>query len=242
MPISDVEQRYVERWFLSIDMVARAVGLTTSEALELTAAGCAPGPIYGFSQNTGWWSALAAYTGRAPSDPPAEARLWYSSGAVWWLRRAILNRRDGKSALEAATASGAFFKTGFEQHIAKTAFANFAYPDCFKAGEIDMAAVEETSASEWDAWVRGAYGVCLRFFSAESCIRKEALAARIKAHMAAAPGDEYRLDEFSLLSLSEELAALVLPFAPWERADGTPGRAIDAPLTLMKLGGEFPYE
>ncbi len=80
---------------------------------------------------------------------------------------------------------------------------------------------------------------CLRRFSGESCVGKEALRARIRLHMDDVPG--YRLDDNALFDLVERLESLVLPFAPWQRESGTPGRAIDAPLAMLGLGVELPY-
>mgnify|MGYP000598565725 CR=1 FL=1 len=237
----DLAQSYVDRWFLPLEAVSRSIGVSNDETRTLLDCKCAPGPIYAYSENDGWWSALAAYTGVTDPKPPASARQWYSHGAVWWLRRAIMAVRDGASFSRAAHLNAARFHSAFEREISIQRFANYAYPQCFKDGALLTDVIAETAANEWDAWIKGAYGVCLRFFTAESCIRKEALGARIKAHLNANAASEDLLDEDTLLTLCESLAALVLPFAPWERHTGTPGKAIDTPLTQLRLGAEYPY-
>lgn len=45
--------------------------------------GCAPGAIYAFDNDNGWWSALAAYTQKMPACPELNAQIWYSPAAAW---------------------------------------------------------------------------------------------------------------------------------------------------------------
>lgn len=194
----------------------------------------APGIIYSFHQKSRWWSALAATRGQCQKQPATGGQDWYSPGAAWWFRRAMLT---------SPSQNQRHFAEQFSQQLKNIPFANLAYTSCFDSnGQSISAQITMAADQEWDAWASGAFAVCLPFFSAERCIRKETLATRIKAAISphAQPNDV--LSPASVFDLTSELAALILPFAPWERAKGTPGMTIDRVLTQMGLGCELPFE
>ena len=237
----DIEMKYMERWFLPLRDIAEGAGLDKATAQKLIDHRGAPGPIYAYSEDHGWWSALAAYIGKDETNPPDGSRQWHSPGAIWWLRRAKLFMSNGADATAAAKNNTEHFAASFVREVEQTPDAKLAYPTCFPGGVFNLKAAQDVAASEWAAWTSGAYGVCLRFFSAESCVRKEALAARIKKEMAGRHAENATSDEH-IFDMCEQLASLVLPFAPWERSSGTPGIAIDRPLEALSLGRERPYE
>ena len=227
----ETARRYVERWFWTLEALAGSVGSTPDEVATLIVAGCAPGPIYVHQADGTWWSALGA----TPPPPPGEA--WYAPGAAWGLRRAILARRGGATPNEAAAANRARFVRDFVVEIGRVEDAARAFPRCFADGRIDADAAAVVAAEEWASWIAGGYGVCLRVFTAATCIAKESLGAAMKAALAEGDGDPA-----DLLDQAEALAGLVLPFAPWQRPVGTPGRTIDRVLDEQGLGRERPYD
>lgn len=223
-------RRYVERWFWTLVELAEAIGAAPHRVERLIAAGCAPGPIYVRTSDDAWWSAL--------DDRPMPAgEAWYAPGAAWGLRRAVLACRGGARPDEAAAMLRDGFATGFVEELERFPDAVAAFPDCFVAGEVEREAARVTALGEWAAWLGGGYGVCLRVFTPASCIFKETLGAAMKAGLAA--GDR---DPVTLLAQAEMLAGLILPFAPWQRATGTPGRTIDRLLAEQDLGRERPYD
>jgi hypothetical protein len=224
-------RRYVERWFWTLDALAQSVGSTPDEVAMLIAAGCAPGPIYVQIGGAEWWSALG---GTAP-PPPGET--WYAPGAAWGLRRAILGRRGGATPAQAAAANRARFVRDFVAEVGRVDGAARAFPRCFVDGQVDGDAAAIVAGEEWGSWIAGGYGVCLGVFSAATCIAKESLGAAIKAALAKGDGDTAEL-----LDQAEALAGLILPFAPWQRPVGTPGRTIDRLLDEQRLGRERPYD
>jgi hypothetical protein len=225
MPADDDARRYDERWFWTLDDLAEAVGVTPARAEQLVAAGCAPGPIYARGAD-GWWSALGAEGG-----PPA-GEHWYSPAAAWGLRQAELAMRGGSSLAEAAVMSRERFAVALgDQRHARLAFAS-----CFSGDAIDRDAARAVAEDEWASWIQGGYGVCLRIFTAETCVAKESLGARLKAAIG-----EPNHDTADLLAEAEALAGLLLPFAPWQRPTGTPGRTIDRLLRELHLGDDRPY-
>ncbi len=118
--------------------------------------------------------------------------------------------------------------------------ANLAYPSCFTQDNIvDKETAIKVANSEWDAWISGAYGVCLRDFTASTCIRKEANGTLIRLHTEMP--DKYNLSDIELIDLTQELSSLITPFSPWERPVGTPGRTIDVVLNRLLLGDDYPY-
>lgn len=241
MTESDAQtQRYVEAWFWTLPTLAHACGLSESSALELIDAGCAPGVIYSRGPDGVWWSALAAANGEVQAKPPTAVQYWYSPAATWWLRRAVLQRRAGSTTDQAALHNRKVFTTEFVALVDAIEGSPLAYPTCFDAnGRIVDDALATVAASEWADWINGAYGVCLRDFNARTCIRKSALAALLKAHFAGRL-DEAWSDERAVAA-AQDLSALVTPFAPWERASGTPGQTIDVALRRLGLGVDHPY-
>lgn len=229
---------YLANWFLPAQELFDRAGLSAGAVELLWQARCLPGPIYARQPDGTIWSALAAYLGRVPDQPAAGSEHWYHAGSVWWLRRCALLARTGLDAPQIAAEFQAGFCTDFKSLLPGIEGAALAYPAAFEAdGQSLTASVDEIALSEWTAWLAGAYGVCLKQFSARTCIEKEALAKLIAADAEPAlPADQSRL-----LDRMTRLDSLTLPFAPIERTAGTPGRAIDRPLAALKLGRENPY-
>jgi hypothetical protein len=230
METVEADRRYVQRWFWSLDQLARATGGPPEAVTQLIEAGCAPGPIYVLTSDNHWWSAVD--DGSAP-----RGTAWYSPASAWGLRRSFLAIREGMSAAEAAEAERAYFVGEFIETIGSVDGAALAFPACFVGQLVDAAAAADQAHAEWDSWLAGGYGVCLRIFTAGTCLRKESLGAALKHALAAGqnPGQ-------AMLRQAEELACIILPFAPSQRGSTTPGRTIDPILGLMKLGSELPYE
>ncbi|QAY76203.1 hypothetical protein ETR14_06410 [Sphingosinicella sp. BN140058] len=228
----------MNRWFLDRPGFERH--LPTGCAVdELIAAAAIPGAIYGRTADGRWWSALSTPAADRAAIVAASVDLYHAPAAIWWARRAILAARaQGGNAADAATTIRAHFHAGFTARVATDPLAPYAFPHCFPAGRFDSGATDSAAAAEWNSWIDGSYGVCLRRFSAEACVRKEALRHRARAHL---EGTGPPLSPQALFDVVEELEALLLPFAPEERPNGTPGRVIDRALAALALGGEHPY-
>jgi len=229
MHADDDARRYVERWFWTLDDLAEAVGVAPARVEELIAARCAPGPIYAWGTG-GWWSALGA-----EGDPPA-GEHWYSPGAAWGLRQAEVATRGGTSPVDVSAMLREHFADRFVVALGQQRYARLAFAACFSGDVIDPDAARDAAKDEWASWIQGGYGVCLRVFTAETCVAKESLGAWLKAAIAK---PDY--DATGLLADAETLAGLLLPFAPWQRATGTPGRTIDRLLREQRLGDDRPY-
>ena len=226
----EADLAYVESHFWKLDELAEAVGAPVDRIEALIAARCAPGPIYILGQ-AGWWSALDRFNQSAPDGP-----AWYSPGAAWGLRRALLATRAGASDATAAMRLERDFSDSFLGALGETDGAELAFPGCFVQGALDMSAARRAAQEEWESWLSGGYGVCLRVFTGRSCVAKEALGASLKAALATG-----NYDADKLLVLAEALAEIILPFAPWQRPSGTPGRTLDRLLREQNLGSERPY-
>ncbi|MDQ2878914.1 MAG: DUF6058 family natural product biosynthesis protein [Pseudomonadota bacterium] len=233
-------RRYVAAYFMSLDDLAQSCGASVAETEQLIAAGCAPGRIYAFDRAHGWWSALGGYRSGHAGAPPVGHDDHYSPAAAWWLRRAVLGRRQGTSIDASAALNRDIFGRDFGAALAATPEAPVAFPHCFDiAGAIDREAALTQASDEWDAWLDGGYAVCLRIFTGETCVRKESLGAALKRHVAAAEASPLSSDQ--VIGMCERLAQLMLPFSPWERAHCTPGVTIDRLLDALSLGRELPY-
>lgn len=227
--------RYTAVFFLSKDAMIEALDITATLFEDLLKAGCAPGAIYAYHPELGWWSALAAYRQTATQQPPHGARCWYSPASLWWLRRAILLKRAGHSLGGVVRMMQDMFETDFVAELQRIPNARLAYLDCFaQDGGVLKDVAAQTAKTEWNAWISGAYGVCLRDFSAHSCIRKEMLVALVK-------GQSDKIPALELLALSQDYNSLALPFAPWERATSSANAVIDTVLAQLELGRDVGH-
>ena len=223
------DQSYVARHFWRLDELVQAVGAPSDRVEALIAARCAPGPIYTLGED-GWWSAL-----ERRDRPPPVGEAWYSPGAAWGLRRAVLAIRSGAADGEAALLLEQSFCGGFVNALEDVQDAELAFPRCFVRQGLDVDAARRIARSEWGSWLDGGYGVCPRVFTGRSCVAKEALSASLRTSLAAGDYDPVRL-----LGLAEALAEIILPFAPWQRAACTPGLTIDRLLDEQGLGCDHP--
>lgn len=231
---------YMARWFWPLDTLAEACDTDVTVVQEMIDAKCVPGIIYHYHEDSGWWSALAAYMGTAPAMPPTRGQRWYSPASLWWLRRAMIMMRGGLTAEEAARKNQDMFGSDFASLLENTPDGSMSFPQCFdSAGRIIDAEARMAAQKEWTAWIIGGYAVCLRDFSAASCIRKEAIGAVLKR---VSREDAFKdHDPLEILPLCQELSTLLTPFAPWERPVGTPGKTIDQALQFYGLGDDYPY-
>ncbi len=238
--LADVQmEAYVHQWFVPFDTLVRRSGGSREQISALIEAGAAPGAIYALSPDGGWWSALDAFEGEGSSEPPAGSECWYTPAALYWLRRALLARREGASPAEAAERNRDAFIDQFIAALKAEPLASDNYPEAFNGDRLNVDLAGRIGITEWDNWRTGAYAVCLRSFTGATCVTKESLAKNIKAELA---GEQRTVDEYELLDLTERLNSVMLPFAPTERPTRTPGVTVDRVFELLKLGREEPYE
>lgn len=225
------DSRYVALHFWTLGELADAVGASAGRVRALVDAGCGPLPSYVLAGD-GWWSALDREH-RAMPDGAA----WYARGAAWTLRRALMMTNGGMTEIAAAAALLEQFAAAFVIALGRVDDAVLAFPDCFDANGVIRAASVAAASQEWEAWIDGGYGNCLRVFTAETCVMKETLAASMKAALASGNGDVA-----TMVMQAETLDGLILPFAPWQRPTGTPGRTIDRLLAAAALGSARAYD
>lgn len=231
---------YVEAYFRTLDVLAEATGGAPSRIVALMAAGIAPGPVYARDPERGWWSALDGWVDGGGGLPGERAETWFSPGTTWNLRQALLAHREGVSDAAIAQSLAERFRTAFIAGLETVEPARIAFPACFDTdGRIEPTTATDQAETEWCSWLRGGYAVCLRTFTGETCVRKESLGALLKRHVA--DPTAWPMSAERALEACEALAALMLPFAPWERPTGTPGRTIDVLLAQHTLGREQPY-
>lgn len=232
-------KNYVRHWFLTkAEFESR---LPSPLLTELIDAGAMPGPIYGQLAEDKWWSALTIPMADRANHIARSAALYYAPSALWWARRTLLSmNRHGHSMDQAASENRAHFIADFAARLSTQPFAATIYTACFPADIFDEKVAAAKAEIEWESWMDGGYAVCLRRFSANSCIRKEVLAAYLKRDFAAPDGE--KLSTTEQFDLMEELESLLLPFAPFERPTGTPGVVVDRILRELSLGNERPYE
>lgn len=236
----DQMTQYVRQHFVDRATFVRRTGLAEQEVDALLNAKAAPGVVYSLSPDGSWWSALAGYVGSSSPSAAAGGQDWYAPAALWWVRRATLTRRAGQTHEDVSDANADTFIHQFLKALSMEPQASLNYPQCFDGEMPDVEAARRTGRDEWKAWVSGAYAVCLSHFSGETCVRKEVIACWIRKHFEGVDPDLV-LDPIELFTLAEQLASILMPFAPFERDSGTPGRAVDRTLSTLGLGGEEPY-
>jgi len=220
---------YLESWFVHADELTAKCGASWPFIQALIEAQACPGIVYSTDGQGRVWSALGAYLGHPIEGFFAgETVDWFSPAAVSWIRLAELS--EARSPCEKSE----FLQDRFHLEFS---LAIEALPDSLRqyADRIDDA------EHAWDAWVRGAYAVCLKAFSAELVVEK--LTRRLRAHELLALG-VHSLSPSEKLTLLEDvtrLSEILTPFSPFERPNGTPGTVIDKALSELGLGCENPF-
>ncbi|MEO1226724.1 MAG: DUF6058 family natural product biosynthesis protein [Pseudomonadota bacterium] len=224
-------QTYLDMWFCREAELAAMCGTEVATVRQLVAKGGIPGVVYRFDTRGAAWSALAAYQGLEQPECAASATEWFTPASARWVRRAVLLARAGD-----ASAAETLKQQFLDDYIA----AIESVPATLREG----LASSESGEEVWDAWVRGAYAVCMRIFTAETIVDKHCRQVRAKRLLAAGEltPDELPPDERLMLHEDiEALAGFLTPFSPFERPNGTPGTVIDRGLAELGLGTENPF-
>jgi len=224
-------QAYVERHFVELPELADRAGTDVATLRVLVAAGVVPQPSYSIWPNGAFTSPIGGAHGGAPAGLATD---WYSPAAVWWIRRALDMAEPPD--LTARLFADAFI-ADFVTRLAALPDGQVAYPEVHLEGSLSPAHATALAAAEWADWINGGYGVCLRHWSAGDAIAKMLHRGRIIALTDG--GTRETLDpqeRLALLEAMERLEAVLLPFAPHQRATGTPGLWIDRILLRYGLG------
>ncbi len=220
-------EAYLQNWFCRDYALADMCGVAPEFLDELTQARAAPGVVYRMDREGHVWSALSAYLGEAQQPLVAPVAAWRTPAAAAWIRQAaLLQQRPEKTA---ALLQGRFADD---------------YQNALQALPAPLKSYGEQigdAADAWDAWVKGAYAVCMRAFSANAVVEK--LTRRLRARELINVGaDALTLEEKQLLLEDiTRLSEILTPFAPFERNIGTPGTVIDRGLAMLGLGTENPF-
>jgi hypothetical protein len=228
--LNDVEaaRRYVSRFCTPASRLAEAAGVSESCLEQLSRAGALPAPTYRLYEE-GVLSPIAARgdtTGAADED-------WYGPAVAAWIRPAAILSRHGSPDIAGRLAS--IFESMLYQALEERAeeCARFGWSHAFKGSTLDREQVSLLSAELWADWMSGGWAVCLRSWSGRSVVAKEVQRSRIRAITrdgTREPADLMDAERLDLCQAIGELEAVMLPFAPHERANATAGLWIDAIL------------
>lgn len=222
---------YVERHFVEQPELAARAGVDISTLRSLIAAGVVPQPSYRIWPNGAFASPIGGAHGGEPSGVATD---WYSPAAAWWIRRAL---GMTETPTEIARLFADRFVADFITQLAALPDGHLAYPDVYVGGSLSPEAAASLARAEWDDWINGGYGVCLRHWSASDAIAKMLQRGRIIALTDGGTRDALTPpDRLALLEALERLEAVILPFAPHQRPTGTPGLWIDRILARYGLG------
>lgn len=233
--LSAMLSRYLKTHFVEEAAFARSAGIRLSLLRALMEAGALPGPIYRCWESGAVWSPIGGWIGEEDSGIPLSE--WFSPAAIWWARRAAILTGSGLTASQAAERLREIFLADFSLTLGSEPIAKLAYPEAFRDSAIDPEKGREAGLAEWEDWINGGYGVCLRRFDARSLVIKTGEAARVRLITQSGTKETLTADEkLDLLNAMEKLDAVMLPFAPHQRPNGTPGFWVDAPLARYGLG------
>ncbi len=222
---------YVERHFIGLPELAARGGTGVGFVSALINAGAIPGPSYRIWPGGAFWSAVGDAVGSEAGGSPTE---WYSTATVWWIRRAVAMAGDPA---EIAASFRKRFIGEFGEKLALLPDGNLAYPDAYAGSTPTPAGALSTAEAEWADWISGGYGVCLRHWSAADAIEKMLQRGRVIALTEGGTREDLSDDvKAELIDAMERLEAVMLPFAPHQRATGTPGLWIDRILLRYGLG------
>ena len=228
--------RYVERHFVDDDQFLHAANIDGDFFRHLIDAHALPGPIYRLWGNGSFWSPIGGQVGIVAEDRPASR--WFSPAALWWARRAtVLSSARGLSAEQVAAAFRTAFCHDFVEVVRLERNSRYGYPDLFVDGLVDEERAQAMALAEWNDWIAGGYGVCLRRFDAAHLVAKTNESAHIRHLTADGRKEALSAGELmELLDALDRLDAVMLPFAPHQRPFGTPGKWVDAILAQYQLG------
>ena len=223
---------YIHRHCVAERDLAAAVGIPAAALQALAEAEVVPCATYRIGPQ-GVWSQIT----RLGIVDFATAEGFFAPAAIGWLRRAALLAEDTapadlRGALEAWLAAD--LATALDaQHDAARAFG---WGHLFEGDRCDPILALTEARSCWGDWMDGVWAVCLRRFDGHHLAVKEIERGRI-ARLTS--GCEARAlpaaDRLALLDAMARLDAVLMPFAPHERADTTPGLFLDRPAAQYGL-------
>lgn len=228
--------RYVERYFVDRDQFLRSAGIENGLLQGLVNAHALPGPIYRLWCNGSFWSPIGGQAGIAERGEPQSE--WFSPAAIWWARRAkVLASSQDVSPNQIASVLRGLFCEDFAKVVRNRDQSRYGYPDLFKNGEFEESRFEAVAIAEWNDWIDGGYGVCLKRMDALHLVCKTNETARVRHITEDGHKDQLSPQEtLDLLDALDRLDAVMLPFAPHQRPFGTPGKWVDAIMAKYHLG------
>lgn len=213
---------YIEAIATPREALAAASGLTDQELEAIEAAGALPTPTYVVFENA-IRSPIATL-----GEPPANGgRRYYCPSVVHWVRRAKL---FGVERLDLLERLQAWFADDFAAALkSQAADARLhAWSHVFDAnGELIAGAFADQVRSLCADWMNGGWAVCLRRWNGYHVVTKDLERARIGALTEDATRDLNATERQTLFDAIERLDSVMLPFAPHERPNGTPGLFVD---------------
>lgn len=222
-------QAYLSAWFRSDVAIQYSCNVSQSYVLELEELGLVPGPAYQTCSQGKVWSALSEYLGHSHICRSSEKRIqWFSPAMVSWIRKIRLVA--GRNPEEISARFEAEFHDDYSMALSQL-------PGALQ----DYARDIEDAAHAWDAWIRGAYAVCMKSFSAGLVVEKLSRRLRAQALLSIGTSELSRDEKRILLEDTTRLSEILTPFSPLERASGTPGTVIDRCLAELSLGTENPF-
>lgn len=227
---------YLEQYFLQPDAFARAANIPLEQLDRLVAVKAIPGAIYKIWDHGAVWSPIGGQKGD-PHDAPPDS-TWYTPAALWPARQVkVLIDAQGLSVKQCALALKTSFISDFRQALLASQGHQHGYADLFDNQSLVENKFTELANSEWQDWINGGYGVCLKRCDGFHLVSKEVSAAIIRTITSDGTAPSLNTDQtIALLAAIDRLGAVMLPFAPYQRPHGTPGKWIDEILAKYDLG------
>jgi hypothetical protein len=215
---------YVETTATPREALPAATGVSQSELDAIAVDGAMPAPTYVLYEN----AIVSPIATLGSPDAGAVGREYFGPSVLGWLRHAALLSQSQHAimpALEAAFADS--FRSALRRQVSWARV--FAWRHLFDSnGDLKDDAVDEQVHTLSAEWMNGGWAVCLRKWDGHHVVTKDLE----RAHIALITEDGQRetlarADQHTLRDAIERLDAVMLPFAPHERPQGTPGPFID---------------
>lgn len=222
---------YLRRFHVAAGDLVAVTGVSAPVLAALHEAGVTPAPTY----EAGPRGVRSAIGGVGVVEPGEPIVAYYGPSVVCWLRRAaVIAEGVGPAGAEAALRAWLLADLRAELAVRAADAEAFGWSELLHGGSVNSAALDRTAAQFWVDWMNGGWAVCLRRFDARHLLGKEIERRRIAALM-----DEGRRlspeQRLALFDAMVRLDTLLMPFAPHERATGTPGRFIDRPAAALGM-------
>jgi hypothetical protein len=214
---------YLDRYFLNVDRLAAASGLSRQQLQRLLSDRLIPGASYVLVPG----SVTSYVFGALPATAAASGEYFHPATRAWIARASRTIDELGYE--RAYTALQARFTANMTHALAALNASLWPLQDAFAADGTVLEGLHARIGSMWDHFLHGTFGLCVANPVSELEIaRKEVLQEKLTALSASGTRRDFAEAEVpALLELIDAYATAAMPFSPVEYARSSRKRLVD---------------